>query len=116
MDKKRILWKKIQDSKCKIPGGFWCITGDFNGFKSEAERKGRGNVAHLREMREFGMFIQNMKLGGVTKEGNKFMWYSFDGKSMIRLDTFFLYEELISKWNISCQHVGLKDVSDHAPV
>lgn len=54
------------------------------------------------------------RVGDVATEGNKFTWYSLDGKSMSRLDMFFLFEELISKWNISCQHVSLKDISNHA--
>lgn len=57
-----------------------------------------------------------MELGDVATTGNKITWYSLDGKSMSRLDRVLLSEELISKWNISCQHVGLRDILDHASI
>lgn len=41
-------------------------------------------------MREFRDFLRSSRLADVPCSGNKFTWFSGDGRSMIRIDIFLL--------------------------
>lgn len=82
----------------------------------EPRRKRCGDVVNVREMDGFGDFILNMELGDVSTASNKFTWYILDGKAISKLDNFLMSEDFLLMWNISCQHVGLRDISYHTPI
>ncbi|XP_058784169.1 uncharacterized protein LOC131658938 [Vicia villosa] len=57
-----------------------------------------------------------MELVDLPTIGGKFTWIKSNGKTMSRLDRFLLSESFIEEWKVDGQHIGERDVSDHASI
>lgn len=57
-----------------------------------------------------------MELADVPLLGRKNSWFSSNGKSTSRLDSFMLFEDFIFEWPVSTQWVGQRDILDHCHV
>ncbi|GAU47952.1 hypothetical protein TSUD_06860 [Trifolium subterraneum] len=57
-----------------------------------------------------------MTLLDVPVLGKKFSWFSANGKSMSRIDRFLLSDGFVSKYGITGQWIGDRDISDHCPI
>ncbi|XP_058733128.1 uncharacterized protein LOC131604722 [Vicia villosa] len=113
---RRRTWKNICEFKNNNIEGSWCIGGDFNSISSLDERIGVTNGGHSRESRFFNEFIETMDLVDLPNIGGKFTWFKSNGKAMSRLDIFLLSESFVEDWKVVGQHIGERDVSDHAPI
>ncbi|XP_058726119.1 uncharacterized protein LOC131597438 [Vicia villosa] len=109
-------WNKILDFKNNNIGGSWCIGGDFNSTSSLDEKVGVSNRGYRNEIRTFNKFINDMDWVDLPTIGDKFTWFKSNGKSMSRLDRFLLSESFIHDWRVEGQHIGERDVSDHASI
>lgn len=113
---KRQLWGDLQRLKGEFDDGLWCVAGDFNAVLSREERRGASNSSYLSEIRELEAFKDDMELVDVPVLGKKFTYFGPDGKSMSRVGRFLLSEGFVSRWNISAEWVGDRDISDHCPI
>src|SRR3954470_11047993 len=96
--------------------GSWCIGGDFNSISSLDERIGVPSSGNSRAIRFFNEFIEEMDLVDLPTIGGKFTWFKSNRKAMSRLDRFLLSETFVEDWKVDGQHIGERDVSDHAPI
>ncbi|CAK8533736.1 unnamed protein product [Lathyrus sativus] len=48
--------------------------------------------------------------------GNRFTWFSGDGKSMSRIDRFLVDSAFINRWGMIGQSIGKRDISEHCPI
>ena len=64
-------------------------------------------------MREFKAFMEDLDLIDLPVLGKKFTYFANDGVTMSRIDRFLVSEGFISRWNLSSQWVGYRDISDH---
>ncbi|XP_058732668.1 uncharacterized protein LOC131604227 [Vicia villosa] len=114
--KKMELWKKLLELKEAFKDGDWIVGGDFNAIKNSRERKGRGLFMNNREMELFSEFIDKSELVDIPCKGKKFSWFSGDGKSMSRIDRFIVSNDVVSRWEVTGQLIGDRDISDHCPI
>ncbi|XP_058746742.1 uncharacterized protein LOC131619688 [Vicia villosa] len=112
---KRTLWAKLLDLQACYCDGEWLIGGDFNAVKNRGERLGRSVGGNQTEWGEFSSFIDNSGLIDVPCKGKRFSWFSGDGKHKSRIDRFLVSNNIISRWGVVGQLVGLRDISDHCP-
>lgn len=54
-----------------------------------------------------------MDVNEVSSTGKRFLWFSSDGKSMGKVEKFFILEDLFSLLKCSSLWIGTKDISDH---
>ena len=64
-------------------------------------------------MQEFKMFIEDLELTDLPALGKKFTCFANDGVTMSKIDGFLVSEGFISRWDLSSQWVGDRDISDH---
>ncbi|XP_058746451.1 uncharacterized protein LOC131619364 [Vicia villosa] len=57
-----------------------------------------------------------MDLVDLPTIGGKFTWFKSNEKVMSRLDRFLLSDSFIKEWKVNGQHIGDRDISDHAPI
>jgi exonuclease III len=113
---KKKLWEDLSMLKQQIGGGKWCVGGDFNAVLHSSERKGVSTDTRQSERFLFNCFVEEMELIDVPVLGKKFTWFSADGKSMSRIDRFLLSDGFVTKYDITGQWIGDRDISDHCPV
>jgi exonuclease III len=113
---KKKLWDELLDFKLQSGGGEWCFGGDFNAILRSSERKGSSAVSRQGEIISFTQFVEDMEVIDIPVLGKKFTWFSSDGKSMSRIDRFLLSDGFISKFGVSGQWIGNRDISDHCPI
>lgn len=116
LTEKRRLWDDLRKLKDEVEVGHWCMVGDFNAVVHRNERRGVSTGSYSAERREFLAFIEDMELVDVPVLGKKFTYFASDGVTMSRLDRFLISEDFISRWRITAQWVGDRDVSDHCPI
>lgn len=80
--------------------------------RDDGKRRGSRNGRKAKS-RQFADFIDESKLVDVPVSGNSFSWFSGDGKSMSRINRFFIEDYLIDRWRIEGQRIGPKSISDH---
>ncbi|XP_058725573.1 uncharacterized protein LOC131596854 [Vicia villosa] len=114
--KKKALWEKLLDLMRIYSDGEWIIGGDFNAIKNGRERKGRAGGSYKKETELFAEFIHKSTLVDTPCKGRKFSWYSGDGKSMSRIDSFLLSKIVVNRWEVIGQMIGDRDISDHCPI
>lgn len=112
---KRRLWENLKCLKEQFEVGEWCVAGDFNAVVLRNERSGCATSFNQVEAREFVAFIEDMGLVDVPALGKKFTCFGSDGRAS-RLDRILLTEGLISRWSVSAQWIGDREISDHCPV
>ena len=78
--------------------------------------KGVSLTSRRGEITEFNNFIDESQLIDVPLIGNKFTWFSPDGKAMSKLDRFLFSEGILNTWGIDNQKVLQRDISDHYPI
>ncbi|XP_058783757.1 uncharacterized protein LOC131658488 [Vicia villosa] len=84
--------------------------------EKEDERIGVPSSGNSREIRFFNEFIEEMDLVDLPTIGGNFTWFKSNGKAMSRLDRFLLSKTFVEDWKVDGQHIGERDVSDHAPI
>ncbi|XP_057418630.1 uncharacterized protein LOC130712829 [Lotus japonicus] len=115
---KRALWENIIAWRQTCPEDAWCLAGDFNAVRSEAERRGcTGTVSsQRREMLDFNDFIDSLEMLDIPLAGRKFTWRRLNNQAQSRIDRFFIS----AGWNVlwaNCSQVVLnRDISDHCPL
>ncbi|XP_058739159.1 uncharacterized protein LOC131611049 [Vicia villosa] len=114
--KKRSMWHELLKMKDSFVDGEWIIGGDFNAIKNRRERKGRSGGVNNIEVDLFADFINKSLLVDVPCKGEKFSWYSGDGKSMSRIDWFLVADTVVNRWGVIGQLIGERDISDHCPI
>ncbi|PNX82625.1 cysteine-rich receptor-like protein kinase [Trifolium pratense] len=57
-----------------------------------------------------------MEVVDIPVLGKKFTWFTVDGKSMSRLDSFLVSWGFIANSGITGQWIGDRDISDHCPI
>ncbi|CAK8534971.1 unnamed protein product [Lathyrus sativus] len=57
-----------------------------------------------------------MKLVDLSVVGNRFTWFSFNGRCKTRLDRFLISEGLLKEWKLDVKYVGDRDISGHRPI
>jgi hypothetical protein len=92
------------------------LGGDFNAILRSSERKGCSADSRQGERLSFSHFVEEMEVIDVPVLGKKFTWFSSDGKSMSRIDRFLLSDGFITKFGVSGQWIGDRDISDHCPI
>jgi exonuclease III len=92
------------------------LGGDFNAILRSSERKGSSAVSRQGEIISFTQFVEDIEVIDIPVLGKKFTWFSSDGKSMSRIDRFLLSDGFISKFGVSGQWIGNRDISDHCPI
>ncbi|GAU22765.1 hypothetical protein TSUD_129770 [Trifolium subterraneum] len=113
---KKQLWDNLLALKQNSGGGKWCVGGDFNVILHASERKGISTDSRQGERILFNRFVEEMELVDVPVLGKKFTWFSADGKSMSRIDRFFMSDGFAAKYDITGQSIRDRDISDHFPV
>ncbi|XP_045810710.1 uncharacterized protein LOC123905117 [Trifolium pratense] len=113
---KKKLWNNLLNLKQQNSVGEWCVEGDVNAILLPKERIGSSSFSRQNERISFNRFVEEMKLIDVPVLGKKFSWFSADGKSMSQIDRFLLSDGLFSKYGISDQWIGDRDISDHCPI
>ncbi|GAU10126.1 hypothetical protein TSUD_423110, partial [Trifolium subterraneum] len=113
---KKKLWEDLSMLKQQIGGGKWCVGGDFIAVLHSSERKGVSTDTRQSERFLFNCFVEEMELIDVPVLGKKFTWFSADGNSMSRIDRFLLSDGFVTKYDITGQWIGDRDISDHCPV
>lgn len=91
------IWSELLDMKNKMVDGIWILGGDFNSTSNSYERKGSLFMNRKFEHRKFKSFIKELNLVDLPCSGNYFSWFSRYGKSMRRIDKFFLFDSLIER-------------------
>ncbi|XP_058746404.1 uncharacterized protein LOC131619312 [Vicia villosa] len=114
--KKEQLWRDLLLLKGNFIDGEWIIDEDFNAIKHRRERKGRSSIDYSSESNAFAEFIDHCNLIDVPCKGKSFSWYSGDGRSMSRLDRFFVADSIINKWGVVGQRICSRDISNHFPI
>ncbi|XP_058725895.1 uncharacterized protein LOC131597199 [Vicia villosa] len=109
-------WNKVREFKNINFKGSWCIGGDFNSISSSEERIGTLTRSYRSDIMIFNEFIEEMELVDLPTIGGKFTWIKSNGKAMSRLDRFLLSESFVEDCKVDGQHIGERDVSDHAPI
>ncbi|XP_058741467.1 uncharacterized protein LOC131613848 [Vicia villosa] len=112
---KKELWRDFLLLKTKYADSEWLMGGDFNATKDSRERKGNC-IGRSMESNCFSSFIDKSRLIDVPSSGNKFSWYSGDGRFMSKIDRFLVEDSLICRWGIVGQRIGSRSISDHCPV
>jgi len=80
------------------------------------ERQSGREVPRLLGSETINSFIDDNVLFDLRLVGRSFTWYRGDGKSMIGLNIFLLYNRWCSTWP-KCIHVTqMRDLSDHSPI
>lgn len=74
--------------------------GDFNVVYNVSEKSGMSLDCRLFEIRDFATFIEESGLVDVPCKGNKYTWFSGDGKSKRRIDRFLILENIIRRWGV----------------
>jgi hypothetical protein len=113
---KKKLWEDLLSLKQQYGGKEWCIGGDFNAILRASERKGSSADSRQGERFLFNRFVGDMEVIDMPVLGKKFSWFSADGKSMSRIDRFLLSDGFATKFGISGQWIGDRDISDHCPI
>jgi len=113
---KQDLWSNITNFILNIGDVNLCICGDFNSFRSEAERKGRSAVFRQLEADNFNNFIDSSFLIDLPLCGRLFTWYRGDGISMSRLDRFLVSAKWCDSWLNSIQVAHPRGLPDHVPL
>lgn len=112
---KRQLWDNLKGLKGEFEKGKWCVAGDFNVVMSRSEISGNPVNFNQAEIREFAAFMEDMDLIDVPILGKKFTCLVSDGRAS-RIDRILLFDGLVSRWNVSAQWIGDRDISDQCPV
>ncbi|CAK8571504.1 unnamed protein product [Lathyrus sativus] len=102
---KRKLWNDLVVLKGNLSDGLWVLGGDFNVATSSSKSKGINDNYRKVEQREFSEFIKAMDLVDLPYFGNKFSWYSGDGKDMSIIDRFLISEEICNNWGVVGQTI-----------
>ncbi|XP_058784613.1 uncharacterized protein LOC131659440 [Vicia villosa] len=113
---RRELWQRLIDRRTNSLNEEWCLGGDFNEVTSSDERLGEGLNHNRKGMEEFRDFMVRMGVVDLPCVGGRFSWFKDNGKAMSRLDRFLLTNNLIDAWGVIDQRIGIRDVSDHAPI
>ena len=114
---KRSLREAIKQLKTSQNGGLWCILGDFNNIRNNAERLGschRGQGGNSIE--EFNEWIDELEVQEAPWLGRKFTWYRPNGSAKSKLDRFLLSPDWMTKWPNTIQSTLDRNFSDHCPV
>lgn len=117
IQEKRVLWDNVSQLKNQIPGGYWCILGDFNSVRSPVERIGssqRGSVDG--SIAEFNNWIEELEVEEAPWVGKRFTWFRPNDSAKSRLDRFLVSPEWLAKWPGSVQSALVRNFSDHCPV
>lgn len=64
----------------------------------------------------FNQFIEENGLIDLLLCGSNFTWFKGDGRSMSRIDRFFISKEWCLVWPNCIQVVQLRGLSDHCPL
>lgn len=83
--------------------------GDFNVVK-EGREINSSNRFRNSEAKSFSSLIDPSRLLDIPCNG-KFSWFNGDGKSVSRLDRFFVDDSLIDKWELRCSISTLEVLS-----
>ncbi|MCH86377.1 putative transposon TX1 protein, partial [Trifolium medium] len=104
-------------NKAGFGGGNWCVVGDFNVVREPGERRGVNVESSLNaEMRDFGVFLNDLELVDLPLLGRRFTWYHANGRAMSRIDRILVSSEWLEVWGNCSLWVGPRDVSDHCPL
>lgn len=88
-------------------------SGGLHAICNHHDLKGTSNYHNSTDMAEFSLFINSMDVNEVSSTGKRFLWFSSDGKSMGKVENFFILEDLFSLLKCSSLWIGTKDISDH---
>lgn len=88
-------------------------SGGLHATCNRHDLKGTSNYHNSTDMAEFSLFINSMDVNEVSSTGKRFLWFSSDGKSMGKVEKFFILEDLFSLLKCSSLWIGTKDISDH---
>ncbi|XP_058742024.1 uncharacterized protein LOC131614460 [Vicia villosa] len=99
---KRVLWNKLLELQSSFCDG--------------GERMGSSIGGGLAGWGEFSCFINDNGLIDVPCKWKKYSWFSGDSKHKSRIDQFLVFNNIINRWGIVGQLIGLRDISDHCPV
>ncbi|XP_058726606.1 uncharacterized protein LOC131597964 [Vicia villosa] len=110
------MWEEILTLKEAYKDGEWIVGGDFNAVKDRKERKGKVGTVNSREVELFADFIDRSSLVDVPCKGQKYTWFSGDGKVKSRIDRFLLSSVIVNRWEVVGQLIGDRDISDHFPI
>jgi hypothetical protein len=98
---KKKLWADLLDLKHRSVRGDWILGGEFNAILRSSERKESSSDSRQGEKLAFSRFVEVMEVIDVPVLGKKFTWFSSDGKSMSRIDSFLLSDGFIAKFGVS---------------
>lgn len=116
LNKKRVLWRNVEQWMNQDKGICWCLAGDFNAVRNKSERRGSAAYSTQAKNIAFDNFIEHNNLGDLPLIGREYTWYKRDASSMCRIDRFFLLEEWMQIWGNLTQHTSPRFVSDHCPL
>ncbi|PNX67081.1 cysteine-rich receptor-like protein kinase, partial [Trifolium pratense] len=101
--RKRALWLDLKELILSQREYRWCIMGDFNAIRDEAERRGSSENSRRDEINDFDEFILESDLIDLPLHGRRFTWCRVGGSSMSRIDRFLISESWYTEWPSSKQ-------------
>ena len=110
------LWVNISNRLGTYADKNVCICGDFNVVRSVSERRSVGSIQRHLGMAGLNQFIDGNLLIDLPLRGRSFTWFKGDGKSMTRIDQFFLSEKWCLTWPNCFQLATSRGLSDHCPL
>lgn len=95
---KRKMWADLLMSKRGFGDGIWCFTGDFNVVLKSSERRGVSSQHRCPKMKEFQLFVQDMKLIDLPVLGRRFTLFRANSSTMRRIDRVLVSEDWLTEW------------------
>lgn len=114
--RKRALWSNIIAKKNRLNPRSWILGGGFNTVTSRLEKKGRCVRYSEAESQDFMYFLDEMRVVEPISLGKRFSWNQPNGPAASRIDRIILSKDLVERWNIRAQWIGLRDISNHCPI
>ncbi|PSS08274.1 Endonuclease [Actinidia chinensis var. chinensis] len=110
---RELLWEELLQLKISFTDP-WCLGGDLNEVRADAERSGYLNPSP--GMEDLIEFINVAELHDLPLVGRRFTWTNFQASiKLSRLDRFLVSFDWCEKFNI--RQWGLpRPISDHCPI
>lgn len=105
---KKLLWDTLTPRLQQLRGKKVCVCGDFNDVRSREEIRSVSVSHFFSDYTHFNLFIDDNFLLDLPLGGQKFTWFKKDGKSMSRLDRFFLSDNGVCCGQIVCNLLGFE--------
>ncbi|GKA59809.1 RNA-directed DNA polymerase, eukaryota, reverse transcriptase zinc-binding domain protein [Tanacetum coccineum] len=117
-DKRRKLWKELENQKIIASDDPWVVIGDFNVTLKVKEHSNGSSVPSC-EMTQFNDYIRGIEIKDILSSGFEFTWTKSRNnplcKTLKKLDRIMINEKFIKKFPNSHGIFMPYMISDHSP-